>query len=96
MKRQLHTSAIKKHAFSDLNNNLVDLSTREFQLFLYLCENVGQVLSREQIFNSVWGSDFGDIGTVAVNIKSLRDKIDKENKYIKTIWGVGYKLVKPS
>ena len=77
-------------------NNLVELSTREFQLFLYLCENVGQVLSREQIFNSVWGSEFGDIGTVAVNIKSLRDKLDKENKYIKTIWGVGYKLVKPS
>lgn len=77
------------------NKNLVDLSTREFQLFLYLCENAGQVLSREQIFNSVWGSDFGDIGTVAVNIKSLRDKVDKENKYIKTIWGVGYKLVKP-
>ena len=78
------------------NNNLVSLSTREFQLFLYLCENAGQVLSREQIFNSVWGSEFGDIGTVAVNIKSLRDKVDKENKYIKTIWGVGYKLVKPS
>ena len=55
------------------NKNLVELSTREFQLFLYLCENVGQVLSREQIFNSVWGSEFGDIGTVAVNIKSLRD-----------------------
>ena len=78
------------------NNELIDLSTREFQLFLYLCENAGQVLSREQIFNSVWGSEFGDIGTVAVNIKSLRDKVDKENKYIKTIWGVGYKLVKPS
>lgn len=78
------------------NNNLVSLSTREFQLFLYLCENAGQVLSREQIFNSVWGSEFGDIGTVAVNIKSLRDKVDKDNKYIKTIWGVGYKLVKPS
>ena len=78
------------------NNNLISLSTREFQLFLYLCENAGQVLSREQIFNSVWGSEFGDIGTVAVNIKSLRDKVDKENKYIKTIWGVGYKLVKPS
>ena len=79
-----------------LNKELIDLSTREFQLFLYLCENAGQVLSREQIFNSVWGRDFGDIGTVAVNIKSLRDKVDKENKYIKTIWGVGYKLVKPS
>ncbi|WP_296649006.1 response regulator transcription factor [Romboutsia sp. 13368] len=79
-----------------INNNLIELSTREFQLFLYLCENAGQVLSREQIFYSVWGSEFGDIGTVAVNIKSLRDKIDKENKYIKTIWGVGYKLVKAS
>ncbi len=79
-----------------INNNLIELSTREFQLFLYLCENAGQVLSREQIFNSVWGSEFGDIGTVAVNIKSLRDKIDKENKYIKTIWGIGYKLVKAS
>ena len=44
----------------------------------------------------MWGSEFGDIGTVAVNIKSLRDKIDRESKYIKTIWGVGYKLVKPS
>ena len=77
-----------------VNKKLVELSTREFQLFLYLCEDVGQVLSREQIFNSVWGNDFGDIGTVAVNIKNLRDKIDKENKYIKTVWGIGYKLVK--
>ncbi|MGL5315558.1 MAG: response regulator transcription factor [Peptostreptococcaceae bacterium] len=78
-----------------INKNLIDLSTREFQLFLYLCENVGQVLSREQIYNNVWGFDFGDIGTVAVNIKSLRNKIDTENKYIKTVWGIGYKLVKP-
>ena len=59
-------------------------------------ENAGIVLSKEQIFESVWGSNYGDIGTVAVNIKNLRDKIDKESKYIKTIWGVGYKLVKPS
>ncbi|MGL5694399.1 MAG: response regulator transcription factor [Peptostreptococcaceae bacterium] len=78
-----------------LENKIIDFSTREFQLLLYLCENAGKVLSREQIFDSVWGLDFGDIGTVAVNIKSLRDKIDKEHKYIKTIWGVGYKFVKP-
>lgn len=78
-----------------LEEQLVDLSTREFQLLLYLCKNVGKVLSREQIFDTVWGLDFGDIGTVAVNIKSLRNKLDKENKYIKTVWGVGYKLVKP-
>ena len=78
-----------------VNKKLIELSTREFQLFLYLCENVGKVLSREQIFDAVWGMEYGDIGTVAVNIKSLRDKIDKENKYIKTIWGVGYKFIKP-
>ena len=73
---------------------LVSVSTREFQLLQYLMENAGKVLTREQIFSDVWGSEFGDIGTVAVNIKSIRDKIDPENEYIKTVWGVGYKFVK--
>ncbi len=72
----------------------VELSTREFQLLHYLFENAGRVVSKEQIFTAVWGSDFADIGTVAVNIKNLRDKIDKENRYIKTVWGVGYKFVR--
>lgn len=76
------------------NNEKVDLSTREFELLLYLMENAGIALSKEQIFNSVWGYDYGDIGTVAVNIKNLRDKIDKEDKYIMTIWGYGYKFVR--
>ena len=74
----------------------VSLSRREFQLLQYLMENAGLVLTREQIFNSVWGIDYGDIGTVSVNIKSLRDKLDTDNAYIKTIWGVGYKFVKPA
>lgn len=72
----------------------VDLSTREFQLLYYLFENAGKVVSKEQIFSAVWGTDFADIGTVAVNIKNLRDKIDKDNRYIKTVWGVGYKLIR--
>lgn len=72
----------------------VPFSTREFQLLHYLMENAGRVLSREQIFSSVWDTEYGDIGTVAVNIKSIRDKIDKNNEYIKTVWGVGYKFVK--
>ena len=71
----------------------VPLSTREFQLLEYLMTNAGKVLSREQIFAHVWDTEFGDIGTVAVNIKSLRDKLDKNNEYIKTIWGVGYKFI---
>ena len=76
------------------NGRTVAFSTREFQLLQYLMENAGMVLTREQIFSHVWDSEFGDIGTVAVNIKSIRDKIDPENEYIKTVWGVGYKFVK--
>lgn len=72
----------------------VAFSTREFQLLQYLMENAGKVLTREQIFTHVWATEFGDMGTVAVNIKSIRDKIDPDNEYIKTVWGVGYKFVK--
>ena len=76
------------------NGELIPVSTREFQLLQYLMENAGKVLTREQIFAAVWGTEFGDIGTVAVNIKGIRDKIDPDNEYIKTVWGVGYKFVK--
>lgn len=76
------------------NGEPVSFSTREFQLLQYLMENAGKVLTREQIFAHVWDTEFGDIGTVAVNIKSIRDKIDPDNVYIKTVWGVGYKFVK--
>ena len=72
----------------------VPFSTREFQLLQYLMENAGKVLTREQIFSNVWDTEYGDIGTVAVNIKSIRDKIDNNNEYIKTVWGIGYKFVK--
>lgn len=76
------------------NGEVIPFSTREFQLLQYLMENAGMVLTKEQIFNHVWSTEFGDIGTVAVNIKSIRDKIDAENEYIKTVWGIGYKFVK--
>ena len=76
------------------NGDPVPFSTREFQLLQYLMENAGKVLTREQIFSSVWDTEYGDMGTVAVNIKSIRDKIDPQNEYIKTVWGVGYKFVR--
>lgn len=87
---------IKRDNFETYKGSVpVALSTREFQLLQFLMENAGHVLTREQIFNSVWGIDYGDIGTVSVNIKNLREKIDPQSMYIKTIWGVGYKFVKP-
>jgi len=76
------------------NGEQIPFSTREFQLLEYLMENAGKVLTREQIFSHVWDTEFGDIGTVAVNIKSIRDKLDPNNEYIKTVWGVGYKFVR--
>lgn len=76
------------------NDEPVVLSTKEFELLSYLMSNAGVVLSKEQIYNSVWKTEYGDIGTVAVNIKSLRKKLDPEEKYIITIWGLGYKFVK--
>ena len=75
------------------NNKKINLTTREFELLKYFMENAGIALSKEQIFDAVWGSEYGDIGTVAVNIKSLRDKLKDNDKYIITIWGYGYKFV---
>ena len=76
------------------NDEVITLSTKEFELLRYLMENAGIVLSKDQIYQNVWKNNYGDIGTVAVNIKSLRNKLDKDEKYIKTIWGMGYKFVK--
>lgn len=76
------------------NGKRIDLTTREFELLSYFMENIGIALSKEQIFDAVWGSEYGDIGTVAVNVKSLRTKLNDNGKYIITIWGYGYKFVR--
>lgn len=72
---------------------IVGLSTREYELLAYLMENAGQTLSRDRIFHDVWRTEFGDVGTVAINIKNLRVKLDPEWRYIKTVWGSGYQFV---
>ncbi len=102
IREQKNTNIIKigeielnKESFEVKKNNIkIDLSTREFELLRYLMENKGIVLSKSQIFDSVWGSNYGEISTVAVHIKNLRDKLDKDEKYIITVWGYGYKFVR--
>ena len=77
-----------------LNNRKVELSTREFQILVYLAENRNRVLSREQIYEAIWGnSELGDVNTVTVHIKNLRCKLDTNNEFIKTVWGIGYKFI---
>ncbi len=72
----------------------IDLTTREFQILAYMANNQNIVLSREQIYESIWGNaSYGELNTVTVHIKYLRDKLDPDGEYIKTVWGVGYKFV---
>lgn len=74
----------------------VALSTREMELLTYLMTHAGQTLSRERIYRDVWQTEYGDMSTVAINIKNLRLKLDPDWRYIKTVWGQGYRFVTQS
>ncbi|MEH7354379.1 response regulator transcription factor [Neobacillus drentensis] len=79
--------------------NLLELTLKEFELLLYLAQNKGRVLTRDQLLSAVWNYDFaGDTRIVDVHISHLREKIEEDTKkpaYIKTIRGLGYKLEEP-
>ena len=74
------------------NDNLVDLTTVEFDLFHILAQHQGMVLSREQLLEKVWGYDyFGDTRVVDVHIGHIRQKLG-DDRWIETIRGVGYRF----
>lgn len=77
----------------------LELTPKEFELLLYLSQNKGRVLTRDQLLSAVWNYDFaGDTRIVDVHISHLREKIEESSKkpvYIKTIRGLGYKLEEP-
>ena len=76
-----------------IGGNPVELSYKEFELLAYFMENRGIALSREVILNHVWNYDyFGDARTIDTHVKKLRSKMGEKGKYIKTIWGMGYKF----
>ena len=74
------------------------LTPTEFGILWLLCENAGKVLSPEYIFEKVWGEKYLDSNnTVMVHIRRIREKMNerpKNPKFIKTVWGVGYKIEK--
>ncbi len=71
----------------------LELSYKEFELLTYFIENKGIALSREKILNHVWNYDyFGDARTIDTHVKKLRSKLGDRGRYIKTIWGMGYKF----
>lgn len=80
----------------ELNNRPVELTAKEFDLLWFLANNPGQVFSREQLLDKVWDySFFGEMSTVTVHIRRLREKVETDPmrpRHIKTVWGVGYKF----
>ena len=76
------------------NGEEVDLTRREFDLFYYLAQHRGQVLTRENLLQTVWDYDyFGDVRTVDVTVRRLREKVETDSsqpEYIMTRRGVGY------
>lgn len=79
------------------NDTEIEMTAKEFELLLLLIENKGKTLTKEYIFNQIWGSDsFSEMQTLTVHIKWLRQKIEdnpKEPVHIQTVWGVGYKFI---
>ncbi|WP_313375473.1 response regulator transcription factor [Chishuiella sp.] len=74
-----------------INDEEIELSPREFKLLNYLIENIDKTVTRIQILNAVWGITFDNhTNVVDVYISYLRNKIEKRNKYIYTVKGVGY------
>lgn len=79
-----------------IDGQVIELSFKEFELLHYFAINCGVALSREKILNSVWNYDyFGDARTIDTHVKKLRSKMGRKGEYIKTIWGMGYKLEVP-
>ena len=89
----------KKQKVVIVEGKEVKLTATEYKILELLMEHTGQVFPAEQIYESVWGEEatFAVENTVMVHIRHLREKIEidtKNPKYIKVVWGIGYKMEK--
>ena len=79
-----------------INGEEKQFTTKEFDLLTFLAENPNHVFTKEELFKEIWNMDsIGDIATVTVHIKKIREKIEMNTakpQYIETIWGVGYRF----
>jgi DNA-binding response OmpR family regulator len=92
--KNLTINQISHHVF--LDNREINLTTKEFEILNFLASHPNIVFSKEQLYDHVWGDDsYGDIATIAVHIKKIRDKIEKDPqnpRFIDTLWGSGYRF----
>ncbi len=79
-----------------INGEEKSFTTKEFDLLTFLASNPNHVYTKEELFKNIWDMDsIGDIATVTVHIKKIREKIEIDSskpQYIETIWGVGYRF----
>ncbi len=79
-----------------VNDEEKQFTTKEFDLLTFLAQNPNRVFSKEELFSQIWDLEsVGDIATVTVHIKKIREKIEfntTKPQYIETIWGVGYRF----
>ena len=79
-----------------VNGEEKNFTTKEFDLLTFLAQNPNRVFTKDELFNKIWDMEsIGDIATVTVHIKKIREKIEfntAKPQYIETIWGVGYRF----
>jgi DNA-binding response OmpR family regulator len=92
--RGLYIDQASRRVF--INNKEVTFTTKEFDLLTFMSLNPNQVFSKEQLFEKLWGMEStGDISTVTVHIRKIREKIEQDSsnpQYIETLWGAGYRF----
>lgn len=77
-----------------INNEIINITPKEFEILTYLIKNKGMAISREQLLSKLWGYDyFGDDRTVDTHIKMLRNNLGKYRDHIVTVRGIGYKFI---
>ena len=82
----------KKSRKVTVDNEVITLTLKEYELLNFLVLHANQVLSREQLLERIWGTDYnGSLRTVDTHIKTLRMKL-RNTQYIQTVWGIGYKF----
>lgn len=87
----LHINKLSREV--SIENEVISLSPKEYDLLVYLSDNEGIALTRDNILDSVWGIDYyGDIRTVDTNVKRLREKLKEKSNLIVTLRGSGYKF----
>ena len=92
--RKLRIDKTARRVF--LDNKEKNFTTKEFDLLTFFAEHPNHVYSKEELFRRIWDMEsVGDIATVTVHVKKIREKLDKDSSktpYIETIWGVGYRF----